>query len=87
MTEEEHIKTGKQKLVNMYRKRLKSAPWTNARKLMDYGALEDEDIEVIRKKLGFYKARNLLMSLGIDVDHTHGYDDGEWLEPRPPYQE
>lgn len=73
--------TGKQKLILIYRKRLKSAPWTNAQKLMDMGALDEDDIAVIHKKLGFYKARTLLHNLGVDVDYSPA-DEGMWQEPR-----
>lgn len=82
MSIDANMLTGKQKLAIIFRKRLKSGPWTNARKLMELGELNEDDILVIRKKLGFYKARNLLTAIGIDVDYIPGYDDGEWIEPR-----
>lgn len=36
----------------------------------------------IQAKHGYHKARNIAMMIGYDCDHTHGYDDGEWPEPR-----
>lgn len=79
--------TGKEQLAMIYRKRLKSSPYSNARKLHELTGLSDEDIEVVVKKLGWQKARYFLLTLGIDTDYVPGQDDGEWIEPRPPYQD
>lgn len=38
--------------------------------------------EALKAKFGYAKARNIMMMRGYDCDHTHGYDDGEWPEPR-----
>lgn len=38
--------------------------------------------EALKEKFGYAKARNIMMMRGYDCDHTHGYDDGEWPEPR-----
>lgn len=39
-------------------------------------------LEKIKAKHGYHKARNIAVMMGRDCDHTHGIDDGEWLEPR-----